>query len=164
PPAEAYSDLRRSSEIAWCNSAHIPESRIPEAASQPATRTIRPQQPRASISPRAKQCERIRITASLYIRRSSATASYLRLLVRRATSMSAKALYRCCSVLSFAALALTSAGQIAGAPGSFPQSPGASQRPPVTPPSAATPSAQAAGQTTAAAPGRPAYATSPLLD
>jgi len=78
--------------------------------------------------------------------------------------MSAKALYRCCSVLSFAALALTSAGQIAGAPGSFPQSPGASQRPPVTPPSAATPSAQAAGQTTAAAPGRPAYATSPLLD
>jgi len=78
--------------------------------------------------------------------------------------MSAKALYRCCSVLSFAALALTAAGQIAGAPGSFPQSPGASQRAPVTPPSAASPSAQAAGQTTAAAPGRPAYATSPLLD
>ncbi|HKO12643.1 MAG TPA: hypothetical protein VJV22_11790 [Acidobacteriaceae bacterium] len=78
--------------------------------------------------------------------------------------MSAKALYRSCPVLSFAALALTCAGQIAGAPGSFPESPGASQRAPVTPASTATPSAQAAAQTTAAAPGRPAYATSPLLD
>ena len=78
--------------------------------------------------------------------------------------MSAKALYRCCPVLSFAALALTCAAQIAGAPGTFPEPPGASQRGPLTPASTATPPAQPATQTTAPAPNRPAYATSPLLD
>ena len=76
--------------------------------------------------------------------------------------MTAKALFRCFPLLSVSALAITCSAQVAGAPGSFPETPGASQRAPQTP--ASTQASPAVTQTAAAVPGQPTYAASPLLD
>ena len=81
--------------------------------------------------------------------------------------MTSQALFRRFPLVSLAAFALTCSAQVAGAPGSFPETPGASQRAPQTPGpmpvSSGHPTIPPAG-TAAPVPSRPAYATSPLLD
>lgn len=78
--------------------------------------------------------------------------------------MTAKALFRRFPLLSVAALAITCSAQVAGAPGSFPETPGASQHSLQTADSTPPSPAQAATQSSARVPGQPAYAASPLLD
>lgn len=78
--------------------------------------------------------------------------------------MTAQALFRRFPLVSVAAFAITCSAQIAGSPGSFPETPGASQRAPQNAASTSPSSASPATQPAATPPGQPAYATSPLLE